>query len=99
MARKFVMEPIVETGRLAGALGAKPVSKKSGRNIDIHHVRNTLQSMVKSSGGRPGLAEANGQKKIPKLESDWRRLEELSAQLNVPEGQVAATILHLALLN
>src|SRR5664279_597860 len=97
MARKFVMEPVVDAGDLAKALGAKPVGKRSDRHIDILEVRHTLQTMVRSSGGRPGLVESKGQKKIPKLEADWRRLEELSALLNVPEGQVAATVLHLGL--
>jgi hypothetical protein len=91
------MEPVVDAGDLAKAIGAKAVGKRSDRTIDILEVRHTLQTMVRSSGGRPGIAESKGQKKIPKLEADWDRVEELSNLLNVSAGQVAATVLHLGL--
>jgi hypothetical protein len=102
MPRKFVMEPEVDANEFARGLGAKPVGERSDGSLDILDVRHTLQTMVRSSGGRPSLAISEGQTKIPRIASDWQIIEELSASLQeggpkLPLGQIAAVVLHLGL--
>jgi len=102
MARKFAVEPEVDAEAFAKALGAKPVEPRSDHPLDILAVRHALQTMVRSSGGRPGLAISVDRVKIPKIDEDWIRIKELSASLPktgpCPSlGQIAAVVLHLGL--
>ncbi|MFA7243351.1 MAG: hypothetical protein WC091_24855 [Sulfuricellaceae bacterium] len=80
--------------------GAKPAGSSQG--LDLFAVRESMERMLQSSGGRPSLEGAHSQVKIPKITSDWEKLEKLvlvSSDLkHKPSiGQMAAMVLHLAL--
>ena len=102
---KSVVQRKVDPRVVATALDAKPISNKSSRFLDVLEVRQALQSMVRSSGGRPGITSAVERVKIPRIEEDWAKLEELASKLREPGqtesklslAQVAAVVLHLAL--
>ncbi len=82
------------------AFDARPVGSSEG--MDLFAVREAMERMLQSSGGRPSLAGAMAQVKIPKIPADWEKLEQLvmvSSDLkHKPSiGQMAAMVLHLAL--
>jgi len=95
----------VDSDLVAKSLGAEPTGKRSARFLDVLEVREALKSMVRSSGGRPGIVMAADRVKIPRIEEDWVKLEELALKLREPGqseprlslAQVAAVVLHLAL--
>ena len=82
------------------AFGARPAGSSAG--LDLFTVREAMERMLQSSGGRPSLERASSQAKIPKIASDWEKLERLVVSFadlkHKPSiGQVAALVLHLAL--
>ena len=82
------------------AFGVQPVASSAG--LDLFTVREAMERMLQSSGGRPALATASAQAKIPKIAADWAKLERLVGSFaDLPHkpstGQVAALVLHLAL--
>jgi hypothetical protein len=102
---KSAVQREVDPQAVADALGARPGNIRSGAVLDLFEVRTALKSMVRSSGGRPGIGTATDRVKIPKIEEDWVKLEELAKKLRGPGqvgqklslAQVAAVVLHLAL--
>lgn len=77
---------------------------EAGAGLDLWALKRTLRNMLRSSGGRPGFADAPSQVKIPKVADDWKRLEAIArAMRDLPfkpsPTQVAASVLHLALQN
>lgn len=82
------------------AFNARPVGSSGG--LDLFSVRDAMNRMLQSSGGRPSLEGASSQVKIPRIDSDWEKLEQLvlvsSGLRHKPSiGQMAAMVLHLAL--
>lgn len=74
----------------------------SSKELDLFAVRETMTRLLHSSGGRPSLAGAGSQVKIPKIEMDWTKIDALAlATADLPHKpsptQVAAIVLHLAL--
>lgn len=74
----------------------------SSEGSDIFAVRESMTRLLRSSGGRPSLAGAGSQVKIPKIETDWTKIDALAqASADLPHKpsptQVAAIVLHLAL--
>jgi hypothetical protein len=92
---------------VAKALGAKPVPAKIPEGagpISLFAVRQELFRRLQSSGGRPGLPDADKVAKVPVSETQWKRLEQLAAAMASPgfspsAGQVANVLLTWALDN
>lgn len=74
----------------------------SSEGLDLFAVRASMEKMLQSSGGRPSLEGTVSQAKIPKIASDWKKLEKMvlaSSDLRHKPSisQMAAMVLHLAL--
>jgi len=90
----------IDTEFVRASLGATVVGSSKG--LDLFEVHEAMGRLLRSSGGRPALAGATSQVKIPKIESDWEKLADLVAHAPKQEhkpstGQMAAVLLHLAL--
>ena len=87
------------------ALVEKAFSAKSAgssRGLDLFAIRDAMEKMLHSTGGRPALQGVTEQAKIPKISEDWNRLHEIALVANHSRhkpstGQIAAVVLHLAL--
>lgn len=83
------------------AFGAIPVGSSEG--MDLFAIRNAMEKMLQSSGGRPSLEGKTSQVKIPKIDADWKKMEQLvsavSSDLKYKPslGQMAALIISLGL--
>ncbi|MBY0455827.1 MAG: hypothetical protein K2V38_00665 [Gemmataceae bacterium] len=97
--------PKLDVAEVAKALGAKPagaaVEAASGP-LTLFAVRQELLRRLQSTGGRPGLGDADKVAKVPVPTAQWARLEELAAALAEPgfspsAGQVASVLLGRAL--
>lgn len=98
--------PRLDPAEVARALGAKPAGVKvespTAGPITLLAVRQELYRRLQSSGGRPGLPDADKVAKVPVSEAQWKRLEELAAAIAEPgfspsAGQVANVLLAHAL--
>lgn len=86
------------------ALGAELIYSVS-KPIDLLEIKDTLQALLQSTGGRPGIKSAPKRIKIPKIGADWFQLKiigvALSNMKDVPHvpslAQLATIILHLGL--
>jgi hypothetical protein len=92
--------PQVSQAVLKKAFRANEVGSSQG--LDLFAVRESMTRLLHSSGGRPSLAGAGSQVKIPKIETDWIKIDALAlATADLPHKpsptQVAAIVLHLAL--
>src|ERR1700722_14866048 len=99
--------PKLDPIKVAKALGAKPLPVKvpeGGGPLSLFAVRQELFRRLQSSGGRPGLPDADKVAKVPVSEAQWKRLEELAAAMAEPgfspsAGQVANVLLAWAFDN
>src|ERR1700722_13847432 len=97
--------PKLDPVEVAKALGAKPLPVKvpeGGGPLSLFAVRQELFRRLQSSGGRPGLPDADKVAKVPVSETQWKRLEELATAMAAPgfspsAGQVANVLLSWAL--
>ena len=98
--------PRLDPAEVAKALGAKPTGVKveapTAGPITLFAVRQELFRRLQSSGGRPGLPDADKIAKVPVSEGQWKQLEELAAAISAPgfspsAGQVANVLLAWAL--
>ena len=97
--------PRLDLAEVAKALGAKPAGVGVGGPmgpITLFAVRQELFRRLQSSGGRPGLADADKVAKVPVSDALWKRLEEMATAITAPgftpsTGQVANALLTLAL--
>lgn len=97
--------PRLDPAEVAKALGAAPAPAAVGGPkgpITLFAVRQELFRRLQSSGGRPGLADADKVAKVPVSDALWKRLEEMAAAIAAPgftpsTGQVANALLTLAL--
>ncbi|PUE55528.1 hypothetical protein [Limnohabitans parvus] len=85
---------------IQNTFGARPVA--STTRMDLLQLRDLMSEMLQSTGGRPSLSHSSDRVKLPKLESDWAAIEEISQRL-APQlvfkpspAQVAAVMLHWA---
>ena len=83
------------------AFNAKPAGSSAG--MDLFAIRSAMQTMLQSSGGRPALEGVGQRVKIPKIGSDWEKLEKLARAAGdlkhkPSTGQMAAVVLHLGLM-
>src|SRR5580700_1797675 len=95
-SREVEMEPIrikpstmpkLDPVEVAKALGAKPLPVKvpeGGGPLSLFAVRQELFRRLQSSGGRPGLPDADKVAKVPVSETQWKRLEELATAMAAP---------------
>lgn len=96
--------PKVAPKVVAKALGAELIYSVS-KPIDLLEIKDTLQALLQSTGGRPGIKSAPKRIKIPKIGADWFQLKIIGVALSnmkdvpyVPSlAQLATIILHLGL--
>jgi hypothetical protein len=97
--------PKLDPAEVAKALGAKPTGAKvenAQGPITLFALRQELFRRLTSTGGRPGLPDADKVGKVPLSEKQWARLEELAAAIaedgfSPSAGQVANVLLTWAL--
>ena len=83
------------------AFDARPIASSEG--LDLFAIRQTMEKMLQSSGGRPSLEGKTSQVKIPKIPADWKKLEQLVNAISPDTthkpsiGQMAAVVINLAL--
>ena len=91
---------------VAKALGGRPTGYKRGKDtspITLFQIREELNRLLSSAGGRPSLAGMQDKVKIPRFSQDWIKIEALAK--TAAEGMafrpspahVAAVLLHEAL--
>jgi hypothetical protein len=97
--------PKLDPAEVASALGAKPTGVKTegaAGPITLFAVRQELFRRLQSTGGRPGLPDADHVMKVPTSEKLRKRFEELAAAISEEgfspsAGQVANVLLSWAL--
>jgi hypothetical protein len=96
----------IEPSELAAALGAKPVAKVDPGSLDLIALADlgtALLQRLRSTGGRPALADATEACRVPLSADDVRRLEEIGVQIEEAmgtkpsPGQIASVILRMQL--
>src|SRR6266404_5926489 len=96
----------IEPAELAAALGANLAGQRSGGNldlIDLAELGTLLLSRLRSSRGRPALADATEICRGPLSAADMKRLEGMVAQIEEfsgakpSVGQLASVIVRLHL--
>lgn len=98
-------ERIVSAAEVAKALGAKPTGvtvENAQGPITLFALRQELFRRLASTGGRPGLPDADGITKVPTSEAQRARLNELATAIatdgfSPSAGQVAHVLLGWAL--
>jgi hypothetical protein len=110
-ARKIVStsEPQrrIDPAQVAKALGAEEAHKPGGARLSgsppsLFALRQELYRRLRSTGGRRSLEGAGERHKIPLIEGDWERLQEVaraseSETVRPSPAQVASLLLHRAL--
>jgi hypothetical protein len=96
--------PKLDPAEVAKALGAKPAGVAVGAQgpLTLMALRQELFRRLQSTGGRPGLPDADKVAKVPVSEAQWKRLEELAAAIAEPgfspsAGQVTNVLVAWAL--
>ena len=95
---------------VAKDLGGRPTGYKLDKDtspITLFQIREELNRLLISAGGRPSLAGAQDKVKVPRFADDWAKIEELTKSLadtavqgmsfRPSPAQVAAVLLHEAL--
>ncbi len=91
----------IEPAELAAALGAEPGGERLGANLDpisLAELGTQLLARLRSSGGRPALADATEFCRVPLSPDDLKALEKITAQIEQTTGtkpspgQVASVI-------
>jgi hypothetical protein len=98
----------IQPAQLAAQLGAEPEGVWLGKNLDLislAELGTKLQSRLRSSGGRPALADATEFCRVPLSAEDVKALEKITAQIEQSSGlkpslgQVVSIIVHDYLQN
>jgi hypothetical protein len=79
----------IEPEKFAAALGAEPIGEVHATNVDpvwLAAVGSELIKRLRSSGGRPALADATEICRVPLRPDDVKALEEMVAQLETSGG-------------
>jgi hypothetical protein len=93
----------IEPAELAAQLGAQPEGVWLGKNLDLISLADLgtkLQSRLRSSGGRPALADATEFCRVPLSTADFKALEKITAHIEQNSGlkpslgQVVSIIVH-----
>lgn len=95
----------IDPATVARALGAQSFPEPAPRRGPPHAllaVSQNLAALLRSSGGRPGLAGHTRRQKIPLTDSGWATLQELARTLqatgvHASAGQVAGVLLEQVL--
>lgn len=95
----------LDPAEVAKALGAKPTgltTEAALGPITLFALRQELFRRLTSTGGRPGLPDADKVGKVPLREEQWAKLDALAAAISEPgfspsAGQVANVLLVWAL--
>ncbi|MCX7170977.1 MAG: hypothetical protein NTY41_12015 [Proteobacteria bacterium] len=94
----------IDARNVAQAFGARPTGVGTGRDTNpfsLWQLRDELERLLQSTGGRPALPTEGERVKIPKIPSDWTFIETVAANatelpLRPSPAQVAAVMLHMA---
>lgn len=94
----------IDASAVAQAFGARPAGIGTGGDsnpFSLWQLREELEALLQSTGGRPALPTEGARVKIPKIPSDWTFIEAVAANTaNLPlrpsPAQVAAVMLHMA---
>lgn len=94
--------PKIDQKTIAQAFGASAVVALG--SLDVFSLRDAIKAMLFSKGGRPSLEGVDKQVKIPRIDEDWLKIEQIAngvSGLNHKPSttQTAALILHMALAN
>jgi hypothetical protein len=97
--------PRLESSQVKSALGAEQsglVLRALGSPLALTLVRQELLERLRSTGGRPSLANTSRRVKIPLGEHQWEELEEIASAVATPEfspsaGQIASVLITLSL--
>jgi hypothetical protein len=79
----------IESEEFAAALGAEPIGEAHARNLDpvsLAALGSELIKRLRSSGGRPALADATEICRVPLSAEDVRTLEGIIAQVGTSSG-------------
>src|SRR5580700_11117617 len=76
--RRRITPAEIEKGLGAERAGAVP---SGGSPISAYAVRQQLFRRLRSTGGRPALADADVKPKIPMRQSQWKKLAELARRV------------------
>jgi hypothetical protein len=79
----------IEPAELAAALGAEPCGEHIGANLDpisLAELGTELQRRLRSSGGRPALADATEFCRVPLSAEDLKALEKITAEIEERTG-------------
>ncbi|HUG92563.1 MAG TPA: hypothetical protein VML55_17115 [Planctomycetaceae bacterium] len=95
----------IDPSQVASALDAEPVDfgfSGGGGPLSLFQIRQELLDRLRSTGGRPSLAEASRRAKIPLSAAQWKELEGIAAEVASPgfapsAGQIASVLLSLSL--
>ena len=82
-----------ETGLAVAALGSP---------LALMQVRQELMERLRSTGGRPSLADVSRRVKVPLGDQQWQELEEIASEVSTAEfspsaGQIASVLITLSL--
>ncbi len=97
----------IDPAQVAKALGAEEASDVHERALSgsapaLFALRQALYQRLRSTGGRRGIEGATKRHKIPLIEGDWERLQEVAkasrnGSIQPTPAQVASLLLHQAL--
>lgn len=98
-------EPTIPVSEVAEAFGARPMHLNTGGDtspLSIVTVREQVMERLRSTGGRPALADADTKMKVPIGTDDLRVVEAIARKISPDRpkpspAQVAGIILRLAL--
>ncbi len=79
----------IESEAFAAALGAEPVGERRAQSLDsvsLAALGSELVKRLRSSGGRPALADATEICRVPLSVEDVKTLEEIVAQVEASSG-------------
>lgn len=97
--------PRLEPSQVKTTLGAEDselVRRAFGSPLALVLVRQELLERLRSTGGRPSLADTSRRVKIPLGERQWEELEQIASEVATPEfspsaGQIASVLITLSL--
>ena len=93
--------PNISRDTIAESFGAVPVGSTRDRNDPswaLAYVAREIDQRLRSTGGRPALADTERKVKVPVTKDDLARLEAIASTYSkVAPSQIASILLHMAI--